>query len=171
MFMPLVRVSIVLAFTCMYVYFFMWSWCTFNLSGGVGSGGEREGGSTVASRVDTCGRPSRILFVEDLTEVVLTNLPNFWRLAQAYFTGSLFQVKLITIKVIHIGKKSANYSCHPLYTCTLSQSNAYTKLICIRYTGNTVYMQSVVGCGHSHTCMHTFTPCRVPLCSVKTSRF
>ena len=57
-------------------------------------GGEREvgGGSTVASRVDTSGRPSRILFVEDLTEVVLTNLPNFWKLAQAYFTGALFQV-------------------------------------------------------------------------------
>ena len=58
----------------------------------------------MASRVDTSGRPSRILFVEDLTEIVLTNLPNFWRLTQAYFTGSLFQVihcrLIITIMVV-----------------------------------------------------------------------
>ena len=54
--------------------------------------GERDGGSTVATKVDTSGRPSRILFVEDLTELVLTNLPNLWKLAQAYFTHSLFQV-------------------------------------------------------------------------------
>ena len=67
----------------------------------MGSGGEREGGggSTVASKVDTSGRPSRILFVEDLTEIMITNLPNFWRLAQAYFIHTLFQVVYITICV------------------------------------------------------------------------
>ena len=69
-----------------------------DVPGGVVSGGERDG-STVVSKVDTSGRPSRILFVEDLTEIVLTNLPNFWKLAQAYFTHSLFQVQELCVCV------------------------------------------------------------------------
>lgn len=38
------------------------------------------------------GRPNRILFVEELTGLISESLPDFWRLGQAYLSGSLFQV-------------------------------------------------------------------------------
>ena len=38
------------------------------------------------------GRPNLILFVEDLTGLVSESLPDFWRLGQAYFSSTLFQV-------------------------------------------------------------------------------
>lgn len=37
------------------------------------------------------GRPNRILFVEELTALISESLPDFWKLGQAYFSGSLFQ--------------------------------------------------------------------------------
>ena len=39
------------------------------------------------------GRPNRILFVEELTALISESLPDFWKLGQAYFSGSLFQVR------------------------------------------------------------------------------
>lgn len=42
------------------------------------------------------GRPSKILFVEDLTETICETLPDFWRLGKAYFSGSLFQGVMLT---------------------------------------------------------------------------
>ena len=37
------------------------------------------------------GPPNRILFVEDMTGLVAESLPEFWKLGQAYISGSLFQ--------------------------------------------------------------------------------
>ena len=36
------------------------------------------------------GPPQRILFVEEITELIAESLPEFWKLGQAYVTGSLF---------------------------------------------------------------------------------
>ena len=37
------------------------------------------------------GPPNRILFVEEITGLIAESLPEFWRLGQAYVSGSLFQ--------------------------------------------------------------------------------
>lgn len=37
------------------------------------------------------GPPSRILFVEEMTGLIAESLPEFWKLGQAYISGSLFQ--------------------------------------------------------------------------------
>ncbi|KAK3086910.1 hypothetical protein FSP39_025328 [Pinctada imbricata] len=34
--------------------------------------------------------PQKILFIEELTDIMLENFPSFWKLGQAYFSGSLF---------------------------------------------------------------------------------
>uniref|UniRef100_K1QJP7 Exocyst complex component 2 n=1 Tax=Magallana gigas TaxID=29159 RepID=K1QJP7_MAGGI len=36
------------------------------------------------------GTPQKIVFVEELTNLMLDNIPDFWKLGQAYFSGSLF---------------------------------------------------------------------------------
>ena len=36
------------------------------------------------------GTPQKIVFVEELTSLMLDNIPDFWKLGQAYFSGSLF---------------------------------------------------------------------------------
>ena len=36
------------------------------------------------------GPPKRILFVEEITELMAESLPEFWKLGQAYVSGSLF---------------------------------------------------------------------------------
>ena len=46
----------------------------------------------ILSARDT-GRPNRILFVEELTALISESLPDFWKLGQAYFCRSLFQVR------------------------------------------------------------------------------
>lgn len=43
-----------------------------------------------ASRGDA-GPPTRILFVEEITGLIAESLPEFWKLGQAYVSGSLFQ--------------------------------------------------------------------------------
>ena len=49
------------------------------------------------SKGDASGPPSRIMFVEEVTEVFCVTLPDLWRLGQAYLKGSLFQgVALLT---------------------------------------------------------------------------
>ena len=42
-------------------------------------------------RGDNSGPPSRILFVDELTEIFCSMLPDLWKLGQAYLNGSLFQ--------------------------------------------------------------------------------
>ena len=37
------------------------------------------------------GPPNRILFVEEITGLIAESLPEFWKLGQAYISGSLFQ--------------------------------------------------------------------------------
>jgi len=49
------------------------------------------------------GRPNRILFVEDLTALVSDSLPDFWKLGQAYFSSSLFQVCVCEVEVRYMG--------------------------------------------------------------------
>jgi exocyst complex component 2 len=44
----------------------------------------------VGSRGDA-GPPNRILFVEEITGLMAESLPEFWKLGQAYISGSLFQ--------------------------------------------------------------------------------
>ena len=36
------------------------------------------------------GPPKQILFVEEITELIAESLPEFWKLGQAYVSGSLF---------------------------------------------------------------------------------
>lgn len=31
--------------------------------------------------------PQKVMFVEDLTDIMLENFPDFWKLGQAYFSG------------------------------------------------------------------------------------
>ena len=33
--------------------------------------------------------PQKVLFVEELTEIMINNFPDFWKLGQAYISGSL----------------------------------------------------------------------------------
>ena len=44
----------------------------------------------MGSRGDA-GPPNRILFVEEITGLMAESLPEFWKLGQAYISGSLFQ--------------------------------------------------------------------------------
>ena len=37
------------------------------------------------------GPPNRILFVEEMTGLIAESLPEFWKLGQAYISGTLFQ--------------------------------------------------------------------------------
>ena len=40
--------------------------------------------------------PQKVLFVEELTEIMTNNFPEFWKLGQAYVSGTLF-MKEVTI--------------------------------------------------------------------------
>ncbi|MGH0116172.1 UNVERIFIED_CONTAM: hypothetical protein FKN15_074813 [Acipenser sinensis] len=55
-------------------------------------------GSSFQSRRDDTWRfkgPQQVTFVENLTEVVISQLPNFWKLWISYVNGSLFSEKMI----------------------------------------------------------------------------
>ena len=41
---------------------------------------------------DEAKAPQQVLFVEELSALVMESVPDLWRLAQAYFSGSLVQV-------------------------------------------------------------------------------
>ncbi|XP_062584867.1 exocyst complex component 2-like isoform X2 [Saccostrea cucullata] len=60
----------------------------------VPQGKGRDTNSSVKSTSDQTGwksgTPQKILFVEELTNLMLDNIPDFWKLGQAYFSGSLF---------------------------------------------------------------------------------
>ena len=43
------------------------------------------------TRKGDAGRPNRIMFVEEMTEIFSATLPDLWKLGQAYLNGSLFQ--------------------------------------------------------------------------------
>ena len=51
-------------------------------------------------KADIGGRPMRILFVEELTEMIQENLPDIWKLGQAYLSKTLFQVVCGHISII-----------------------------------------------------------------------
>ena len=59
----------------------------FSLTYSTETGGEWH---LVGSRGDA-GPPNRILFVEEITGIIAESLPEFWKLGQAYVSGSLFQ--------------------------------------------------------------------------------
>ena len=46
----------------------------------------------------TDGRPMKILFVEEMTEIMGDTFPDLWKLGKAYFSGTLFQGVLLTEK-------------------------------------------------------------------------
>ncbi|XP_048748841.2 exocyst complex component 2-like isoform X2 [Ostrea edulis] len=60
----------------------------------VAQGRGRDTNSSFKSTSDQTGwksgTPQKILFVEELTNLMLDNIPDFWKLGQAYFSGSLF---------------------------------------------------------------------------------
>ena len=47
---------------------------------------------------DSSGRPMKILFVEEMTEIMCETFPDLWQLGKAYFSGSLFQGVMLTEK-------------------------------------------------------------------------
>ncbi|XP_078337720.1 exocyst complex component 2-like isoform X2 [Crassostrea virginica] len=62
--------------------------------GALAQGRLRDTNSSVKSTSDQAGwksgTPQKIVFVEELTSLMLDNIPDFWKLGQAYFSGSLF---------------------------------------------------------------------------------
>ncbi len=68
--------------------------CVAELSGAGGIPvlkGSGRGGGGGGRRGDASGPPNRILFVEEMTELFSTTLPDLWRLGQAYLNRNLFQ--------------------------------------------------------------------------------
>ena len=58
--------------------------------GALGDAGPAAGLKAAAAAASSKS-PQRILFVEELTKVLTDNMPDIWRLGQAYFSGKLLK--------------------------------------------------------------------------------
>lgn len=59
--------------------------------------------------------PQKVLFIEELNDIVTENFPDFWKLGNAYFAGSLLHKEVSIIKYLIysiFSLSQCKYFCH-----------------------------------------------------------